>query len=354
MSHKWPVFDYVRILAATSVIFSHSFLIAEGVESNEPFVRLLGPGNIIGMYGVLVFFVISGFLVTLSAAKSPSVLRYAWHRVLRIYPALFVCLLLTGLIIGAMFTQVPVLLFFRRLHAVFYAVYGIVNLIPWQVATVTFYADPAGIGEGMNGSLWTIRFELFCYAVVALLLALRLLRWPAVLIVFVGMQLLRVSGWGADLPKLIGGILACPSFFAGALIATLFAGRRLPAWPMLPCTAILLVAIATRQVLMAFPLFGAYPLLWIATLDTKRLPSMRRFGDISYGMYLYGWPLEQMMRGFLGAGTPWWQIFLPSLAMAALCGYASWHLIEKHALRLKDAPVPDFGLWRRAPAESDS
>jgi peptidoglycan/LPS O-acetylase OafA/YrhL len=60
-----------------------------------------------------------------------------------------------------------------------------------------------------------------------------------------------------------------------------------------------------------------------------------------------------MMRGFLGAGTPWWEIFLPSLAMAALCGYASWHLIEKHALRLKDAPVPDLGLWRTS-TESDS
>src|SRR5438045_5188514 len=57
-------FDALRLLAALSVVFSHSFMIAEGTEANEPFVWLSGNQSVLGLVGVLVFFFMSGFLVT--------------------------------------------------------------------------------------------------------------------------------------------------------------------------------------------------------------------------------------------------------------------------------------------------
>src|SRR5262249_32074626 len=76
-------FDFIRVVAAASVIFSHSFLIAEGTEKDEPFERLFGGHNILGIYGVFIFFIISGFLVTQSAYRSGSLSRFVWKRFLR-------------------------------------------------------------------------------------------------------------------------------------------------------------------------------------------------------------------------------------------------------------------------------
>ena len=67
----FPGFDGLRLAAATSVLFSHAFLIAEGTDDSEPLRHLLGPGNIIGLYGVFTFFIISGFLLTRSLATGP-------------------------------------------------------------------------------------------------------------------------------------------------------------------------------------------------------------------------------------------------------------------------------------------
>src|SRR5438309_4068954 len=93
-------FDALRLLAALSVVFSHSFLIAEGSEANEPFVRITGNQCILGLVGVFVFFVISGYLVTESYCRHPAPGRFALRRTLRIYPGLIVNVLICALLLG--------------------------------------------------------------------------------------------------------------------------------------------------------------------------------------------------------------------------------------------------------------
>src|SRR5436190_13103894 len=97
-------FDGLRLIAATSVLFSHAFLIAEGTEDGEPLRHLLGPGNIIGLYGVFTFFIISGFLLTSSLAKGVGAVQFSINRFLRITPGFLFCLATTSLLIGAAVT----------------------------------------------------------------------------------------------------------------------------------------------------------------------------------------------------------------------------------------------------------
>jgi peptidoglycan/LPS O-acetylase OafA/YrhL len=84
-----------------------------------------------------------------------------------------------------------------------------------------------------------------------------------------------------------------------------------------------------------FPLFGCYLVLWLAL--TPRLPVIpaARFGDLSYGIYIYGWPVEQGVIWLLGGRAVWWQVFLLALPTAAALAFLSWHLVESPALRLK-------------------
>jgi peptidoglycan/LPS O-acetylase OafA/YrhL len=100
----FPGFDGLRLAAAISVLFSHAFLIAQGTEDGEPLHHLLGPGNIIGLYGVFTFFIISGFLLTSSLASGAGVVQFSINRFLRIVPGFLFCIVATSLLIGALVT----------------------------------------------------------------------------------------------------------------------------------------------------------------------------------------------------------------------------------------------------------
>src|SRR6476619_3042580 len=95
----------VSVFAAASVIFSHAFLIAEGSENREPLSHLLGPGNIVGLYGVFTFFIISGFLLARSLSLNSNLVQFSVNRVLRIYPAFLFCLFITVFILAPLITN---------------------------------------------------------------------------------------------------------------------------------------------------------------------------------------------------------------------------------------------------------
>jgi len=330
-------FDYIRLVAASAVIFSHSFLLADGHERNEPFVRMLGEKNILGLYGVFTFFIISGFLITQSACTSRSVGAFAWSRILRIYPALICCAAFCGVVLGSIFTVVPLMDYWMRLLPLDYT--ASTSLLPgskgWSIPTVIFYPGGGLLAEGMNGSLWTIPQELTCYVIVGLLFLVRRLRWhvaAAICALFLPLMLLPFP----IVPKMLSDFLfVAPSFAYGALIYLLWRRRTLPLWPLFICAGIAVGALWAGKVLQFFPLFAAYPLIRLATAQHFRLPSLRKFGDVSYGMYLYGWPIEQIARALLGEATSWWAIFAIALPVSAALGFVSWHLLEKRALQFK-------------------
>src|SRR5690606_22519085 len=94
----------LRHLAAWLVIYGHSYPLGNNVLEQKDVLHAWLPGFSISRCAVFLFFAISGYLLTSSLLRHPSVLRYAWHRVLRIYPAYLVCLLLCVLALGACFT----------------------------------------------------------------------------------------------------------------------------------------------------------------------------------------------------------------------------------------------------------
>src|SRR5207237_3647354 len=105
--NRFPNFDTLRLLAASAVIFSHAFGITEGHERNEPFVRMLGAGQIAGLYGVYVVFIISGFLIPRSCLLRTTAIEYLVRRCLRVTPGLAVCAVICAFIVGAAFTTLP-------------------------------------------------------------------------------------------------------------------------------------------------------------------------------------------------------------------------------------------------------
>jgi peptidoglycan/LPS O-acetylase OafA/YrhL len=342
-------FDALRLLAAAAVVFSHSFLIAEGTQDHEPLIWLTGNQSILGLVGVFVFFAISGFLVTQSFEQTGDAWRFLAKRALRIFPGLFVATLLSAFVLAPLVSTLWPRTFLSRPEPYEYVLGNILlDQTVHELPGVMFVNNPVGLE--INGSLWTLRLEFAMYLMVLVLGVLRLLTVRvALLLVAFGMASLHfnmldeLEKWGWFFALLSGWGWLIGFFAAGMVLYKLRHTRIFDGRIALVALAGLVLSVPLRQFLVLFPLFGCYLALWLAL--TPRLPVIpaARFGDLSYGIYIYGWPVEQAVVWLLGGRAAWWQVFLLALPAAAALAFLSWHLVERPALRLKPGA-------RRSPA----
>ncbi len=206
-------FDALRLIAATTVIFSHSFLIADGNENHEPLILLTGRQSILGLAGVFVFFAISGFLVTQSYEQTQSPLRYLAKRVLRVFPGLVAALVLSAFVLAPLVTMLPLGEYLRRAAPYRYVLWNtLLDLRVHELPKVLFVDNPVGLE--VNGSLWTLRYEFEMYLMVMALGLAGLIRVP-VLLLLLGLGLAcihfpafdRLGGWGWLLAFFVMGML---------------------------------------------------------------------------------------------------------------------------------------------------
>ena len=331
-------FDALRLLAAISVIFSHSFLIAEGTQKHEWLIRLTGNQSILGLTGVFVFFAISGFLVTQSFEETGDPLRFLAKRALRIFPGFFVATLLSAFVLAPFVTTLEPGAYFSRPEPYRYVI-GNTLLDPTvhELPGVMFVNNPVGLE--INGSMWTLRIEFMMYLMV-LGLGMTAAADPAHAVLLLALGLACLHFDTLDFLGAWGWLLAF--FAAGMVLYKLRATRIFDGRVALLALAGLVLSVPLREFIPMFPLFGCYLALWLAL--NPRLPVIptARFGDLSYGLYIYGWPVEAAVVWLLGGRALWWQVFAIALPVTAAIAFLSWHLIERPALRLKPGARPVF------------
>jgi peptidoglycan/LPS O-acetylase OafA/YrhL len=334
-------FDALRLLAAICVIFSHSFLIAEGAQNNEPLILLTGNQSILGLAGVFVFFAISGFLVTQSFEQTPNPLHYLWKRALRIFPGLFVATLLSAFVLGPLVTTLPLGAYLSQPEPYRYVLGNtLLDQTVHELPGVSFVANP--VGFEINGSLWTLRLEFVMYLMVLALGVLRQLTLRAALLLLAfGIACLHfemlyaLEKWGWFFELLSGWGWLVGFFAAGMVLYKLRHTRIFDGRIALLALAGLALSIPLRQFIPLFPVFGCYLALWLALSPRLPVIPVARFGDLSYGLYIYGWPVEETVMWVSGRHAAWWLVFLIALPAAAAIAFLSWHLVERPMLRLK-------------------
>jgi peptidoglycan/LPS O-acetylase OafA/YrhL len=334
-------FDALRLLAAISVIFSHSFLIAQGTQNNEWLILLTGNQCILGLCGVFVFFAISGFLVTQSFEQTGNPLHYLAKRTLRIFPGLFVATLVSAFVLGPLVTTLPLGAYLTRPEPYEYVVGNtLLDQTVHELPAVSFADNPVGLE--VNGSLWTLRLEFVMYLMVLGLGVLRLLTVRTVLMLLAfGIACLHfemlypLEQWGRLFQLFSGWGWLVGFFAAGMVLYKLRDTRIFDSGIALLALAGLVLSVPLRQFITLFPVFGCYLALWLALTPLLPLIPAARFGDLSYGIYIYGWPAEQGVMWLSGGRAGWWQVFLMALPAAAALAFLSWHLVERPMLRLK-------------------
>lgn len=334
-------FDALRIGAALCVFFGHQCDLAGRPEPT------LGPlGISLSNSGLFVFFAVSGYLVAQSLAREPRPVGFLAARALRIYPgaaanAAF-CVLL-----GAAVTSLPPGPYWADGRTWAYLVHGVAILLP-----PTRFELPGTFAEARWASvdtpIWTLKYELICY--IGLLGLGTASRWSGVAI-----ARLLAAGAAALLLGYLWRISAGPPpeaevfyahvngfnllrfgmvFCAGALYAAVGDDRRRLALALVP--AALVVWAPTAEVARAGLLLLAVPL----SIEVGRSPLLfsrryRAFGDLSYGLYLYSYPMQVLSVTRLPRGLGFWPEALVALAAAGALAALSWTLVEGPALRLK-------------------
>jgi peptidoglycan/LPS O-acetylase OafA/YrhL len=335
--------DFCRFWLAVMVIFSHSYQISQGNEDAEP-MGLLTNGQLrSGPFAVCCFFAISGFLITHSWIRSKSSADFLMKRFLRIYPG-FIAVTLLGVFLLAPLVSDHFEFGSRKLLTLSW---WLVSLRQVPVPSVFPNNPLAGV---LNGSLWSIPYEFKCYLAVMLIGSLGFFRqrtWMTFLLVgvvigsalypsFVSIPWLEQG----PVEKIFGSVLAwCevfPYFIAG--MAFYLFRDRIPSSTFLLVIAIVLFAAASAfppAGLVVFPFAITYALFWFAYHPQLPFKSWSRYGDFSYGTYLYAFPIQQLITMKMPGISPM-TLFLISTPLSVIAGVFSWHLVEKHFLRLKN------------------
>lgn len=321
-------FDCLRFILATLVIWSHCFPLSG--RAKDWFTTASGQidGGSLAVDG---FFVLSGFLVTQSWCAAPELAVFAKKRLLRIVPALILALAFGSLVIGPFVTPGS---FFRYLaSSAPWLQFAGVGLNRFLLVPGAFSTNP--IPDMINAPLWSLRYEILCYALVAALGLYFKRSWS------VAIFLLFLTSWTFSLlnsslgaiPLATARLVAC--FAAGMLYFTF--RDRISYHPALALAAmgILVATFLSGGFRAVFPIAGGYLLLFVAFTTELGLAGFGRYGDFSYGLYVLAYPIQQTLVYALGADISVMRLFLMTFLLTLALAAASWHLIEAPALAHK-------------------
>lgn len=331
--------DALRLLGAAAVILGHAYHL-----TGRP---LLIPGLFgypVQTLGVVVFFSISGYLITASWSRSPSVVSYTAARALRIFPALVVVVLITVFVLGPLVTTQTVGQYFDNPRTLHYLV-NIVMQPQYDLPGV--FATDVPYPNAVNGSLWTLPAELFCYLMVPLLCLVPRFARPVTFAAALVVSLVLAAIPAVDSPVIWGtrvsdAALMWVFFAAGALLR--LAHER---WRGLFRTDVAVVLGLAYLMLSALQPTWTTRISWIAlpyivlTIGLASTPYVRRaarYGDLSYGMYLVGFPVQQLVVVYVGVVAMSLNLVLV-VGISAVLALVSWHLVEAPSMRLKNRLV---------------
>lgn len=334
-------FDFLRLMAATAVLISHCYPIF-GRKSDEIFWHLTG-FQTGGGIGVAIFFFMSGYLVTASIERSRDLWIYTSSRALRILPALAGVVAFSIFLVGPATTSLSLADYFGSPATWTYAGNALVFPLQWRLPGV-FESAPE---YGVNGSLWTLPIEVAMYVLLAAFFFSGAInrRWSLFLAVgfFAAHMLSRsVLNWSWEDRGPI--IFAIPLynllelgvwFFIGSAVWVYRADIPVSSWFAL---AVLIAFVATfhspgAQVAQ----FIALPYLvhYVAHCPVPLRRITAPIGDISYGVYLYAWPVQQTVYQLASGSLGFHSMMALSLVITYALGFLSWHLLERDVLTLK-------------------
>lgn len=332
-------FDFLRLALAASVLYSHTFTL--GGYGPEPFLVWTRMQSTVGELAVLSFFGLSGYVIAASFTRSHTVLDFLSKRIRRIIPGLWVCLLVSAFGFAALAYAL------RRGTVVGFPWFGEGSAASYVIANlavkinqwgITGALDGAPYAGSINGSLWSLWPECLCYVMVAILGLTGaldanrplLLLATGTLCVFHLVKIMLPLAGTPTLPTWIVFVDDVRFYLAYLVGACLWVWRQhfRPNWFAAGLLILTLIVVARLGGLrLVSPVFVPLALVLVGQCFAVKLRH-----DISYGLYIYGSPVQQLLAATSLSLLPWPVFFVVSLLLTAGCALLSWHLVERRFL----------------------
>jgi peptidoglycan/LPS O-acetylase OafA/YrhL len=329
--------EFIRLSLAILVILSHSFPLGTGSEKTEPILSFTHGQTTGGGIAVDLFFALSGFLIAKSFLNSKSVWSYLRKRVCRIYPGFIIAMLAGALLFAPLGGATsPFRTIFGRVAEFVFSSLRL-REFAYQHAFMTNPAPGA-----INGSSWTIQYEFWCYIGVACLGLVGVLGkrtfLQVIFLLSIGISFLFViTGWkpgGSFLNPIFGyppsWARLLPMYLAGVVFYLY--RERIPHHGYVAMAGLGVLALAAFFPCcwrICFPVAGTYVMFWLGYHPRIRLNGFGRYGDFSYGAYLYAFPIQQLIMRYLQHTVNPMLLFAIALPLTLTAAFLSWHLVEK-------------------------
>lgn len=330
-------FNLIRIVAAFAVLLGHSFAL---LARSEPLAQSLGMS--IGSIAVDIFFITSGFLVTRSLLVRQSIAEYALSRILRIYPALLVMLILTVFCLGPFFTSNSLSVYFSNtgIYSYFLKCITLVTGVAFYLPGV-FESNP--FKGAVNGSLWSMVYEIKMYIILSLF-------W--IVFNFNRANRIKLFNYFVVASSIVAGILVLIQYFNNLgeshfvrLYFMFFIGAAF--WVLreyinlssktfwLFFVALVLSPFINKDVFFTtYLLTIAYILFFLTYVPAGHIRKYNAVGDYSYGVYIYAFPLQQSIVALFPKISVSLLIFTAAV-LSLIFAVISWHIFEKPSLNFK-------------------
>jgi peptidoglycan/LPS O-acetylase OafA/YrhL len=338
-------FHLIRFIAATLVLYNHCYPLTNRGTYDE--ITLFSQGIFPTAHmGVCIFFIVSGYLVSQSLQNSPTILNFIWKRIIRIFPALIVVIIICVVVGGTVFTTLRPREYWQNYET--YLFLKLIKLYPHVGYTLPGVFKTLPIND-VNGSLWTLPYEVTMYLFLVVLqicglfskrnfiLFLFLFSFPFTIYLFFNYHPTSLI---PILHLAFTDTLEFGVFFMTGTLMNLFKDKiafrfRYFAMMVLLWFGLGLVHITTPIMIKTISFLALpYIVLYLATLKGK-LNDFGKMGDFSYGIYIYTFPVQQMIVQFYGTEISISKMFMMSFLIVLFLSILSWYLIEEKALRLK-------------------
>jgi peptidoglycan/LPS O-acetylase OafA/YrhL len=322
----------LRLLAACMVVYGHGFVFLGLPEPMFMQTQRLP----LALLGVYIFFSISGYLVAQSWQRDPSIVRFLIRRSLRIFPALFVCTVLSVCVLGPLLTEVSQAEYWKSEHTRGY----FTNIYLY----ITYYLPGVfttnKIPNAVNGSLWSLPVEFGMYLLIAIIGFARAPKWGVLAAALVFMAL--SSGWAFQATEMLVFyrtdmrqlVLCGVYFFVGACIYQFKLDRF---FNLTYALAAVIVWLALSRWIVVFIMASwvFLPFIVLAFGTAKNSPLARVTPwDFSYGIYIYAFPIQQTIV-YLFPKIEFLTYFVSTFVITVALAAVSWLFVEKPALKLK-------------------
>lgn len=332
--------DLFRLIAAIAVIYGHAYALSPQVGKIDLFQSLFLFDSS-SAFAVKVFFFLSGLLVTNSLLIKRSPLQFVIARVFRIWPALIVSVIVLALVVGPILSDLPFQSYFVKKETYAYIYNNVQLYISFHLPGV--FVD--NLYEGaVNGSLWSIPYEVTAYCI---LLAsfnfggfkVKLLSLIVAVLIFIDISNGSIVMFKGDMT--VAQLAFC--FSVGVVLTVYRSSLSINLTNMLSAWVLYYILRDLSYSFLLLQLAFFITILYISSIDFVVKHKFKN--DISYGVYLWGFPVQQIIsKYFLDYGIVFNQV--SSIIIACICGYLSWHFIEKKSIQL-GAQIVKSASFRR-------